>query len=197
MGCMADVVLFHHAQGLTPGCLSLASRIRRAGHNVHTPDLYQGRTFADLAAGVVYAGEVGYDTLVERARAVELPAAAVYVGVSLGVLPAQMLAQSRPGALGAVLISAAVPPAELGGGWPEQVPLQIHMMDGDPIVSEEGDRAAAEEMAASIAGAELHLYSGSGHLFVDDSLADYDEAATDAVVARILGISRDPRSAPR
>jgi dienelactone hydrolase len=130
---MAELLLFHHAQGLTAGCLAFAGELRAAGHVVHAPDLYEGRTFATLADGVGHAEEVGFDTIIERGRvaAGPLPDDLVYAGFSLGVLPAQMLAQTRPGASGAVLVHSCVPPSEFGGPWPAGVPLQIHMMEAD------------------------------------------------------------------
>src|SRR5947209_17403283 len=117
----AEVVLFHHAQGLTPGVLSFADELRAAGHVVHVPDLYEGRVFPELSEGLRYAeDEVGSETIIERGRAAadDLPAELVYGGFSLGVLPAQMLAQTRPGARGALLFHSAIPPSEFGGGWP-------------------------------------------------------------------------------
>jgi dienelactone hydrolase len=187
---LTEVLLFHHAQGLTDGCRSLADRLRAAGHDVHTPDLYDGNVFADLGAGIGYAEEVGFATIIERGRnaAAALPARIVYVGISLGVLPAQMLAQTRPGALGAVLISAAVPPTEFGGAWPAGVPLQVHMMDADALVVDEGDLAVARGLAEALEGAELHLYEGSEHLFVDESLPDYDAAAAALVTEHVVGL---------
>ncbi|MGH3041075.1 MAG: dienelactone hydrolase family protein, partial [Gaiellaceae bacterium] len=131
---MAELLLFHHAQGLTAGCLSFATELRAAGHVVHAPDLYDGKTFAELADGVGYAEqEAGFDTIIERGRlaADGLPDELVYAGFSLGVLPAQMLVQTRPGAKGALLFHAAIPTSEFGGPWPEGVPLQIHTMDAD------------------------------------------------------------------
>jgi len=97
---MAEILLFHHAQGQTPGFSAFADQLRAAGHAVHTPDLYDGKTFAALDDGVGYAQEVGFDTIVERGRlaAESLPNELVYAGFSLGVMPAQMLAQTRPGA---------------------------------------------------------------------------------------------------
>src|SRR2546425_13117777 len=65
---VADLLLFHHALGLTTGCVSFADRLRADGHVVHVPDLYEGRTFTDLAVGVTYAEEIGFDTIVERGR---------------------------------------------------------------------------------------------------------------------------------
>ena len=130
---MAEVVLFHHAQGLTSGCLALADELRAAGHVVHAPDLYDGQTFAELGDGIGYARQVGFDTILERGRAAaaSLPPELVYAGLSLGVMPAQKLAQTRPGAKGAVLLHAAFPASEFGDAWPPAVPLQIHLMEDD------------------------------------------------------------------
>jgi dienelactone hydrolase len=185
---MAELVLFHHAQGMTSGVSSFADELRAAGHLVHAPDLYDGNTFSGLAEGMGYAKQVGFDTIMERGRlaAEGLPNEIVYAGFSLGVMPAQMLAQTRSGARGAVLISAAVPTSEFGGSWPEGVALQIHMMEDDPLVRDEGDLDVARRLAEEIEGAELFLYPGDRHLFTDDSLPDYDESAATLVVKRVL-----------
>src|SRR5258706_13984242 len=100
---MAEVVLFHHVQGLTPGVVAFADELRAAGHAVHTPDVFDGRTFGTIGEGMGYVGKVGFEEIFERAvRAAEgLPAGLVYAGFSLGVPPAQKLAQTRPGARGA------------------------------------------------------------------------------------------------
>ena len=185
---MAEVVLFHHAQGLTAGCLAFADELRAAGHTVHTPDVYDGKTFTDLDDGVGYAKEVGFGTILERGRLAgeSLPNEIVYAGISLGAMPAQMLAQTRPGTKGAVLVSAAFPLSEFGDAWAQGVPLQIHMMEGDEWVSE-GDLDAGRELAATIESAELFLYPGDRHLFVDNSLPDYDESAATLVRQRVVG----------
>ena len=182
---MAELLLFHHAQGLTAGCLSFADELRAAGHVVHAPDLYDGKTFTELADGVGYAEQVGFDTIIERGRlaADSLPNEIVYAGFSLGVLPAQMLAQTRPGAKGALLFSAALPTAEFGGAWPQGVPLQIHMMEADEWALEDLDAARQLE---TIEGAELFLYPGDRHLFADNSLPDYDESAATLLKQRVL-----------
>src|SRR6185503_17111756 len=127
---MTEILLFHHAQGQTDGFLAFADELRAAGHVVHTPDLYDGKTFADLNDGVGYAKQVGFGTIMQRgaAAAQDLPAALVYAGFSLGVMPAQMLTQTRPGARGALFMSACLPPSEFDAPWPEGVPAQIHMM---------------------------------------------------------------------
>ncbi|HET7855500.1 MAG TPA: dienelactone hydrolase family protein [Gaiellaceae bacterium] len=185
---MAEVLLLHHAQGLTRGCLSFADRLRAAGHVVHAPDLYDGRTFADLTEGVGYAKEVGFDTIIERGRlaADGLPDDLVYAGFSLGAMPAQMLAQTRSGAKGALLFHSCIPPSEFGTPWPQGVPAQIHMMEADEWALE-GDLDAARELVETVEGVELFLYPGDRHLFTDESLADYDEDATELLTERVLG----------
>ena len=124
---MTEILLFHHAQGQTRGFFAFADGLRAAGHVVHAPDLYDGNTFTDLNEGVGYAREVGFGTIVERGRraADGLPNELVYAGFSLGVMPAQMLAQTRSGAKGALLFSAALPASEFGGTWPPGVPLRF------------------------------------------------------------------------
>ncbi|MEA2656538.1 MAG: hypothetical protein QOI23_1903, partial [Chloroflexota bacterium] len=161
---MAEILLFHHAQGETSGFLAFADELRAAGHTVHAPDLYEGKTFATLNGGVGYAKQVGFDIILERCRlaAESLPNELVYAGFSLGVMGAQMLAQTRPGAKGALLFSAAFPASEFGGSWPPGVPLQIHMMEADEWAVE--DLPAARGLVETIEGAELFLYPGDRHL---------------------------------
>jgi dienelactone hydrolase len=184
---MAEVLLFHHAQGQTAGFHAFADELRRAGHTVHTPDLYDGRTFATLDEGIAYAGEVGFGEILERGVQVAngLPEHLVYAGFSLGVMPAQKLAQTRPGARGALLFYSCIPISEFGT-WPADVPVQIHGMDADPIFVDEGDIDAARELVESTDHAELFLYPGDQHYFADSSLASYDESATRLLTQRVL-----------
>jgi dienelactone hydrolase len=183
---MTEILLFHHAQGQTPGFVAFADELRAAGHVVHAPDLYDGKTFTDLDEGIGYAKEIGFGTIAERGRlAAEVrPNELVYAGFSLGAMPAQELAQTRPGAKGALLFHAAFPTSEFGGSWPPGVPLQIHMMEGDPWGEE--DLPAARELVESIEDAELFLYPGDRHLFADNSLRDYDEEAATLLKRRVL-----------
>lgn len=189
---MAEVVLFHHALGLTPGVVAFAEELRRDGHIVHTPDLYEGRTFETLGAGMAYVERIGFGAVIERGvRAVEgLPAELVYAGFSLGVLPAQKLAQTRPGARGALLFYSCVPVAEFGSAWPHGVPVQVHGMDADPIFVGEGDIDAARALVASTDQAELFLYPGDQHYFADSSLPSYDPEATALLLERTLTFLR-------
>ncbi|PDS77882.1 dienelactone hydrolase family protein [Rhizobium sp. L43] len=187
---MAEVLLFHHAQGLTPGVRAFADALRAAGHMVHTPDLFDGRTFPSIEEGLAYIGEIGFDAIRERGVRVadELPIALVYAGFSFGVLPAQKLAQTRPGARGALLFYSCLPiRGEWAFGlWPDGVPVQIHGMDNDPIFVGEGDIDAAREIVETVENAELFLYPGDQHYFADSSLPSYDADATALLTSRVL-----------
>jgi dienelactone hydrolase len=185
---MAEVLLFHHAQGQTEGFASFADELRRAGHIVHTPDLVDGRTFGSIDEGMAYVQELGFGEIIDRGEraASELPAELVYAGFSLGVVPAQKLAQTRPGARGALLFYSCVPMSEFGTSWPADVPVQIHGMDADPFFVGEGDLDAARELVDSAEDAELFLYPGDQHYFADSSLPSYDAGATALLTKRVL-----------
>ncbi len=185
---MAEVLLFHHALGLTAGIHAFADELRQAGHTVHTPDLFDSRTFDTIDEGVAHAGEVGFGEIIERGvrAADELPDALVYSGFSLGVLPAQKLAQTRAGARGALLFYSCVPVSEFGESWPAGVPVQIHGMDADPFFVDEGDVDAARELVDSTEHAELFLYPGDQHYFADSTLPSYDAGAAKLLKQRVL-----------
>ncbi|MBD5785983.1 dienelactone hydrolase family protein [Cellulosimicrobium terreum] len=185
---MAEVLLFHHARGLTYGVQDVAQAMRDAGHAVHVPDLFEGRTFDSVDEGVAHVQEVGFDTLVTRAQAVAdgLDPGLVYAGISMGVVAAQALAQTRTGAKGAVLLEACVPVSEFGEAWPEGVPVQVHGMEDDPEFAGAGDLDAARELVGSSPDAELFLYPGRRHLFTDPSLTSFDPAAGTLVLERVI-----------
>ena len=147
---MAEVLLFHHAQGLTPGVRAFADELRAAGHTVHTPDLFDGRTFGSIDEGMAFIKSSGMDEMVDRGEqtADDLPNELVYAGFSFGEMVAQKLAQTRPGARGALLFYSAIPISGewAFGPWPDGVPVQIHGMDNDPIFVGEGDVEAAREI---------------------------------------------------
>jgi dienelactone hydrolase len=188
---MAEVLLFHHAQGQTVGFLAFADELRQAGHTVHTPDLFDGNTFGTVDEGVAYARGVGFGTILDNGvqAAEALPAELVYAGFSMGVMPAQKLAQTRPGARGALLFESCLPVSEFGA-WPAGVPVQIHGMDNDPFFAGEGDIDAARELVASAQDAELFVYPGDRHLFADRSLGSYDAEATALLTERVLDFLR-------
>jgi dienelactone hydrolase len=190
---MAEVVLFHHAQGLTPGIVAFADEMRGAGHTVHTPDLFDGRTFGSIEQGMAFAEQLGFpDEIFKRgAQAVDgLPNELVYAGFSLGVLPAQMLAQTRPGARGALLFYSCLPATEFGG-WPADLPVQVHGADADQFFIDEGDIDNARELIAEASDGELFLYPGDQHYFADSSLPSYDPVAAKLLTQRVLDFLSD------
>jgi len=183
---MTEVVLYHHVQGLTDGVQVFADRLRQAGHAVHTPDLFEGRTFDTIEEGMAFAREAGFGALAERgvAAAEAIQPEVVYAGFSFGVGPAQQLAQTRPGARGAVLMYSCLPVSEFGDAWPEDVPVQVHGKDADPFFAE--DLEAAEALVESTDRADLFLYPGEEHLFADSSLPGYDPTAAALLLERVL-----------
>jgi dienelactone hydrolase len=186
---MAEVLLFHHAQGQTPGFHAFADELRQAGHTVHAPDLFDGKTFGSIEEGLAYVKETGgFEKIIERGEraADELPNELVYAGFSLGVVTAQKLAQTRPGARGALLFYSCVPVSEFGTAWPAGVPVQIHGMDADPFFVGEGDIDAARALVESTDQAELFLYPGDQHYFADSSLPSYDTDAAALLTKRVV-----------
>ena len=183
---MTEVVLYHHVQGLTEGVGSFADELRQAGHTVHTPDLFDGSRFDTIDEGMGFAREAGFGALAERgvAAAEGIGPEAVYAGFSFGVMPAQQLAQTRPGARGALFLSGCLPVSEFGDGWPDGVPVQVHGKAGDPFFDE--DLEAARALVASTDRGELFLYEGEEHLFADSSLPSYDAAAAALLTERVL-----------
>lgn len=185
---MAEIVLFHHVRGRTPGIVAFADTLRSAGHTVHTPDVFEGRTFESIDDGMAYVQGIGFDEA--RARGVragsEYPQAVVYAGISFGAMVAQELTQTRPGAVGTLLFESAAPPQMLGSDWPATVPVQIHGKDDDPYFVHEGDIDAAREIVAAAKDGELFLYPGKEHLFFDSSLDSYDPAAATLLTQRVL-----------
>jgi dienelactone hydrolase len=187
---MTEVLLFHHAQGLTPGVRRFADELRAAGHTVHTPDLFDGRTFQSIDEGMTFIKGSGMDEMVERGEqtANDLPNELVYAGFSFGEMVAQKLAQTRPDAKGALLFYSGIPISGewAFGPWPDGVPVQIHGMDADPYFAGEGDVDAAREIVEKVEGAELFLYPGDQHYFADSSLPSYDADATALLTQRVL-----------
>jgi dienelactone hydrolase len=183
---MTEVALYHHVQGLTDGVRSFADELRHAGHAVHTPDLFDGRTFDTIEEGMAFAGEAGFGALAERgvAAAQGLDPGAVYAGFSFGVMVAQQLAQTRPAARGALLMYSCLPVSEFGDGWPEGVSVQVHGKSDDPFFAE--DLEAARALVDSTDRAELFLYPGDEHLFADSSLPVYDADAATLLTERVL-----------
>lgn len=181
---MTDILVFHSALGLRPGIHDFADHLRSTGLTVHVPDYYDGQTFDNLEAGIAYRDQLGIPEIARRAgtAAAALPPDLVYIGFSLGAGPAQMLAQTRPGARGAVLLHGALPAPAFGVPWPHDAPVAIHTMADDPWV----DIAVAQTLANESVAGRVHVYPGSGHLFDDPDLADHDPAASALMRRRII-----------
>ncbi|OPH56065.1 dienelactone hydrolase [Paenibacillus ferrarius] len=190
---MAEVLLFHHALGLTKGIFTFADELRGEGHIVHVPDLFDGHLFTTIEDGIAYVKEIGFEEIMERGTRVasELQRELVYAGFSLGVVvAAQKLAQTREGARGALFFHSCVPTSMFGSPWPADLPVQIHGMDADPYFVDEGDIEAARELVASANHADLYLYPGDQHYFADSSLPSYDADATALLLQRVLEFLR-------
>jgi dienelactone hydrolase len=187
---MAEVVLFHHVQGLTDGVRAFAAELGKGGHTVHTPDLFDGMRPASIDDGIALVRRIGDEELERRANAAVagLPPGLVYGGFSFGGATAQGFAQTTPGVRGALLYEACVSlTADWSFGlWPDGVAVQIHGMENDPFFADEGDLEAARELVAIVGPqlAELFTYPGDKHLFTDSSLPSYDAAATALVLRR-------------
>lgn len=182
---MTDIILFHHAQGLTDGVRAFADQLRAAGHHVTTPDLYDGATFETIDEGVAHAEQVGLDELTVRGEAVAadlVPNNTVYAGFSLGALPAQKLAQTRPGSRGAILYHGGVPASTFGDSWPASVPLQLHLTEHD----EWSELDVAQDLAREAVDGELFIYPGAAHLVTDASLREYDPIAAALILERTI-----------
>lgn len=187
---MAEVLLFHHIQGLTPGVQAFAEDLRAGGHTVHAPDLFDGHTFGSIEEGFGYLRSLDEDVVAGRVAAAVsgLPEPLVYAGFSWGVPRAQRLAQTRPGARGALLYESCIPiTGEYAfGPWPADVPVQVHGAEGDEFFQE--DLPAAEELVGRLGPeqAELFRYPGDGHLFADRTLRTYDADAAALLTRRSL-----------
>lgn len=181
---MADVVLFHHSGGLTPGVLALADRLRADGHTVTAPDLFEGRTFADVADGVAFAEGFGEGEFARRAAeaVAGLGTDLVYGGLSFGAARAAEQVLTRPGAAGAFFLYGAVAPSWWDATWPAGVAAQAHVAEDDPW--REPDAEA--EFVADVPGAELFVYPVAGHLFAEPGHPDHDAASADLATGRVL-----------
>ena len=184
---MAEVLLFHHVLGLTEGVSAFAAELREAGHVVTVPDLYDGATFGTIEEGFAHATQLG-ESLDARTEEVVagLPNQLVYAGFSMGAMRAHELAQTRDGARGALLYHHGdVPIESFGDTWPERVDVQIHVAEGDEFYEADVVEGFVERAGKS-ARAELYVYPGSGHLFTDSSLPDYDADSAALVLDRTL-----------
>lgn len=183
---MVDIVLFHSALGLRPAVREFAEMLQEDGHRVSTPDLYAGAVFDDLDAGVAERDRIGVPELVQRAgEAVEqLPDELLYAGFSMGAMPAQLFAGTRPGAVGACLLQGGAVPVDVGvARWPTSVPVQLHVADEDAWF-DLGDALQIED-AMPDGLVDLHVYPGNGHLFMDEYGPDHDPEASQLLLEAV------------
>lgn len=185
---MPEILLFHHAGGLTDGVKSFAQTLRDAGHSVEAPDLFEGRTFTDVRDGVAYAQGLDEDVMAARvAEAVApLPADLVYGGMSMGAARAAEQVLTRPGARGAFFLYGAIAPSWWETTWPEGVPSQAHVTEDD-----EWREPEAEEEYVQVPGGELFVYPGAGHLFAEPGHPDYDAEVAALTTKRVLAFLDD------
>ncbi|WP_062290269.1 dienelactone hydrolase family protein [Demequina phytophila] len=183
---MVEVILFHHAGGLTDGVLAFASALRDAGHTVHTPDLFEGHRFDDVADGVAFAQSHPPGTMARRAAEAiaDLPTHAVYGGMSMGAARAAESVLERPGARGAFFLYGAIAPSWWDAEWPAGVPSQAHVNAGDPWREVE----AEEEYVAAVPDGELFVYEGRGHLFAEPGHPDHDADSAAMALDRVLAL---------
>ncbi|NTV39691.1 MAG: dienelactone hydrolase [Demequinaceae bacterium] len=181
---IAEIIFFHHAQGLTDGLRAMAERLRAAGHEVHTPDIYSGAVFGQLDEGLAFASRIGHDAIEEVARraAREHPHANTTIGFSLGVFPAQLLAQEWRRIDGLVVVAGGLPPRDLGADWRVDVRLSVHVADPDDWIP----TGSLEALLRHARAPHIHRYQGLGHMFVDPSSPDYDADAADLFEERLL-----------
>jgi dienelactone hydrolase len=185
---VSDIVLYHHAQGLTDGVVAFADQLRAAGHQVRLPDLFEGATFGTLDEGVAAVEAMGFEAILDAGVSMgsDGPSEVVYAGFSLGALIAHKLAQTRPGAHGALFYHYGDVPVEMfGDTWPDGVSVQFHITKQD----EWRENGVIEEFVrrvGEVASADLFEYPGSAHLFTDSSLAEYDAESARLLASRTL-----------
>ncbi|MFE4973105.1 dienelactone hydrolase family protein [Kitasatospora sp. NPDC056651] len=184
---MAQIVLFHSAYGLRPAVRAAADRLRAAGHTVHTPDLFDGRTFESVEEAQEFQEELGgRDELLRRAVTASAPVSEgglVYAGFSLGGAVAQNLALADEKARGLLLLHGT---SDLREDAATEIPVQLHIAEPDPFEPEDWLNAWYLRMRRAGAEVEVHRYRGAGHLFTDPELPDYDEQAAERAWAASL-----------
>ncbi|GGQ60312.1 dienelactone hydrolase family protein [Streptomyces pilosus] len=183
-----NIMLFHSAHGPGPAVAEAAGRLRAAGHEVWTPDLFEGRTFDSVEEGVAYQEETGKDELLKRAVLAAAPYSErglVYAGFSFGAAVAQTLALGDDKARGLLLLHGTSDIAE--NTAVDELPVQLHVAEPDPFETDDWLTAWYLRMGRAGADVEVYRYAGAGHLYTDPGLPDYDEEAAEATWRVALG----------
>ncbi|MFF8957056.1 dienelactone hydrolase family protein [Streptomyces sp. NPDC014894] len=182
------IMLLHSTYGLRPAVGSAAERLRAAGHQVWTPDLFEGRTFDTVEDGMAFKDGLGKDELLKRAVLAAAPYSdrgLVYAGFSLGASIAQTLALGDEKARGLLLMHGTSDIAV--NASVDELPVQLHIADPDPFEPHDWLTAWYLGMGRAGADAEVYRYPGAGHLFTDPELPDYDEEAAETAWRVSLG----------
>jgi dienelactone hydrolase len=177
---LATVVLFHSVYGLRPAVHKAADRLRAAGHEVHTPDLFDGRTAGSVEEGMELKDEIGRDELLMRAVTVTAPLSErglVYAGFSLGGSIAQNLAFADDRARALLLLHGTSDLPE--DAAVDDLPVQLHVADPDAFEPHDWLNAWYLQMRRAGADVEIFRYAGAGHLFTDEDLDDHDAEAAE------------------
>ncbi len=177
--------MFHSAYGLRQAEVGAAARLRAAGCDVITPDLYGGQTAGTLDAALALMGTVGWDRICARARqALEaVPGTAVLAGFSMGAGVIGSLWDQRRAAAGIILLHGIAP---VPAGARAALPVPVHLAEGDPFASRQAvDRWQADADRAGLA-AQVFAYPGAGHFYTDPDLADYHPAAATQTWQRVI-----------
>ncbi|MGW0733376.1 dienelactone hydrolase family protein [Streptomyces sp. NPDC002851] len=183
-----DIMLFHSAHGLRPAVHAAADRLRAAGHEVHVPDLYDGRTTETVEEGMKIKEEIGSDELLRRAVAAAAPHSErglVYAGFSLGGSLAQNLALADEKAKGLLLLHGTSDIAD--DAAVDELPVQLHVADPDPFEPHDWLNAWYLRMRRAGADVEVFRYAGAGHLYTDPDLPDHDAEAAEETWRVALG----------
>jgi len=169
---MAQLVLFHSACGLREVELTAARRLRAAGHEVLTPDLYAGQAADDLDTALSLMDAIGWEVICGRARQAldPVPGRAVLAGFSMGAGVIGSVWDRRPQAAGVVLLHGIAPvPASVRPG----LPVQVHVADEDRFAPRQAVAQWQDGAVDAGVAAEVFTYPGAGHFYTDARLADY------------------------
>ncbi|MEU6392637.1 dienelactone hydrolase family protein [Streptomyces sp. NPDC046939] len=183
-----NIMLFHSTFGLRPAVEAAADRLRAAGHEVWTPDLFEGKTFDTVEEGMAHRDEIGKDELLKRAVLAAAPYSdrgLVYAGFSFGAATAQTLALGDEKAKGLLLLHGTSDIAE--NASVDELPVQLHVAEPDPFETDDWLTAWYLRMGRAGADVEVYRYPGAGHLYTDPDLPDYDEEAAEATWRVALG----------
>jgi dienelactone hydrolase len=169
--------------------LNFSDKLKEDGHQVHVVDLYDGISFNDMQEALAYFMSIGIPEMMDRSVTYtkDLPKDSIYIGFSNGGASALLLAGSIPGAMGCILIHAALPISELGiEQWPTSVPVEVHYAKIDPWKDDAGIEKLSNDVLSSSASYKYYEYPIEGHLFTDEMMPEYSEEYSNLLFERVL-----------